>query len=291
MTRATRRRWPAAPTAGTRWTGTRSSGRSPRARAPSSSAIPHNPTGRVFTRDELARMAEICLRRDLWIIADEIHCDLLFSGQRHVPIASLGPEVQARTITLMSPSKTFNLAGLKSAIAVVPDAACARSSWPPRWTWCRTPMSSASPPPSPPIATAVRGSTPSCATSKRIAISRSAYVREHFPGVGVCPPEGMYLAWLGFPAGGDSRQRSFHLLPREGARGAERRRDLRRRRPGVRAAQLRLAARHGHRGARPHARRASAPCSLTSRAGCRRPGARARVRSHPSADIPQGEPS
>src|SRR3990172_7751823 len=67
---------------------------------------PHNPVGRVFTRDELSGMARICLERDLPIIADEIHCDLLYQGQRHVPIASLAPEVEQRTITLMAPSKT-----------------------------------------------------------------------------------------------------------------------------------------------------------------------------------------
>jgi cystathionine beta-lyase len=63
---------------------------------------PHNPVGRVFTREELERMAEICLRRDLVICSDEIHCDLLFRGSRHVPIATLAPEVAARTITLIA---------------------------------------------------------------------------------------------------------------------------------------------------------------------------------------------
>ncbi|MBE9603759.1 putative C-S lyase [Acetobacteraceae bacterium H6797] len=84
---------------------------------------PHNPTGRVFTRAELAHMAETCLARDLIIIADEIHCDLLFDGRRHIPIASLSPEIAARTITLMSASKTFNIAGLKAAFAIIPDKA------------------------------------------------------------------------------------------------------------------------------------------------------------------------
>lgn len=83
---------------------------------------PHNPVGRVWTRAELGRMAEIAARHRLHIVADEIHCDLLFSGQQHVPIASLDPEVEARTFTFMAPSKTFNLAGLKAAIAIIPDA-------------------------------------------------------------------------------------------------------------------------------------------------------------------------
>jgi len=82
---------------------------------------PHNPIGRVFTRDELERMGEICLRHDVTICSDEIHCDLLFSTQRHVPIASLSPEIEARTITLIAPSKTFNIAGLDCSIAIIPD--------------------------------------------------------------------------------------------------------------------------------------------------------------------------
>jgi cystathionine beta-lyase len=84
---------------------------------------PHNPVGRLFERGELEAMAEVCLRRDLWIVADEIHCDLRHDGRSHVPIAAVAPEVERRTVTLMAPSKTFNLPGLKCAVAVVPDAA------------------------------------------------------------------------------------------------------------------------------------------------------------------------
>jgi cysteine-S-conjugate beta-lyase len=83
---------------------------------------PHNPVGRVFTRHELGRMAEICLGRGLTICADEIHCELAFPGAPHVPIASLDPEIAERTITFMAPSKTFNLPGLKFAIAIIPSA-------------------------------------------------------------------------------------------------------------------------------------------------------------------------
>ena len=84
---------------------------------------PHNPVGRVYTRDELERMAEICLRHDIVICSDEIHCDLLFSGHEHIPIASLDPEIARRTITLMAPSKTYNIAGLKCSFAVIQDDA------------------------------------------------------------------------------------------------------------------------------------------------------------------------
>ncbi len=89
---------------------------------------PHNPVGRVFRKDELERLADICIRRNILICADEIHCDLLFSGYRHIPIATLGSEIADRTITFMSPSKTFNLAGLKCSFAIIKDPVL-RKTW------------------------------------------------------------------------------------------------------------------------------------------------------------------
>jgi cystathionine beta-lyase len=83
---------------------------------------PHNPVGRVFERAELEGMAAACAQRDVWIIADEIHGELLLDDRRHVPIATLSPEIEARTVTFMAPSKTFNLPGLKCAVAIVPNA-------------------------------------------------------------------------------------------------------------------------------------------------------------------------
>ena len=82
---------------------------------------PHNPVGRVFTRKELERMAEGCLRSGTLICSDEIHADLTFSGHKHIPIASLDQEIAERTITLMSPSKTFNIPSLEFAFAVIPN--------------------------------------------------------------------------------------------------------------------------------------------------------------------------
>lgn len=80
---------------------------------------PHNPVGRVYTAGELERLAEICLRRNVLICSDEIHCDLIYSGYRHLPIASLQPEIAQNSITLMAPSKTFNIPGLQCSFAVV----------------------------------------------------------------------------------------------------------------------------------------------------------------------------
>ena len=83
---------------------------------------PHNPVGRVFRRDELERMAELCLARHVLICSDEIHSDLIYRGQQHIPIASLDPEIAQRTITFFAPSKTFNLPGLQASVLIIQNA-------------------------------------------------------------------------------------------------------------------------------------------------------------------------
>ncbi|GHB07226.1 MalY/PatB family protein [Modicisalibacter luteus] len=82
---------------------------------------PHNPTGRVWHHEELAILAELAERHDLIVVSDELHCDLILDGERHRPLAAAFPELAKRVITLWAPSKTFNLAGLTCACAVVPD--------------------------------------------------------------------------------------------------------------------------------------------------------------------------
>jgi cystathionine beta-lyase len=83
---------------------------------------PHNPTGQVYSRAELAQMAEICLKNDAIIVSDEIHSELLLGGAIHTPIAALSPEIADRSITLVAPSKTFNTAGLFCGFAIIPNA-------------------------------------------------------------------------------------------------------------------------------------------------------------------------
>ena len=82
---------------------------------------PHNPVGKVFSADELGRLAEICLRHHMLLISDEIHSDLIFSGNCHTPVAALSPEVSKNTVTLIAPSKTFNIAGLECAVLICED--------------------------------------------------------------------------------------------------------------------------------------------------------------------------
>lgn len=83
---------------------------------------PHNPTGQVFTIDELRGMAEACLSNDTIIVSDEIHSELILNGSKHTPLATLSNDIADRSITLVAPSKTFNTAGLFCAFAIVPNA-------------------------------------------------------------------------------------------------------------------------------------------------------------------------
>lgn len=82
---------------------------------------PHNPVGRVWTRDELCKLGEICVKHDILVIADEIHCDLVRKRFRHIPFASLTEEFAHQSITCTAPSKTFNLAGLQASHLIIPN--------------------------------------------------------------------------------------------------------------------------------------------------------------------------
>ena len=157
---------------------------------------PHNPVGRVFTRAELEAMAETCLRHDMHIISDEIHCDLIFSGYQHRPIASLSPEIEARTITIIAPSKTYNIPGLGCAVAVIPNKELRR-----RYQDAHRGLS---------------GHVNSLGFVGALAAYRDGqpwlddclryleanrdfiyrYVAENLPQISVSPLEGTYLAWL-----------------------------------------------------------------------------------------------
>jgi cysteine-S-conjugate beta-lyase len=157
---------------------------------------PHNPVGRLYARAELEGMAAACLRRDVVIVADEIHCDLLLDGRPHVPMASLAPEIEQRTITLMAPSKTFNLPGLKCAVGIIPDAALRQ-----RFVAAAADLV-------PKIN--VLGYTAALAAYREADAwldALLAYLRNNrdflveqaralLPGVVVAPPEATYLAWL-----------------------------------------------------------------------------------------------
>lgn len=82
---------------------------------------PHNPAGIVWSRDTLRKLASFCHRKGIIVISDEIHCDMALFGNRHIPFASVSPEAAECSITFGAPSKTFNIAGIVSSYAIVPD--------------------------------------------------------------------------------------------------------------------------------------------------------------------------
>ena len=88
---------------------------------------PHNPVGRVWTPEELNNLADICLKNNILIISDEIHCDLVLPGFIHTPMASLSEKIAENTVTLIAPSKTFNLAGLSTSSVIIPNPALRKS--------------------------------------------------------------------------------------------------------------------------------------------------------------------
>ncbi len=157
---------------------------------------PHNPVGRVYTREELSRLAEICLKRDVIICSDEIHCDLVFSGHPHTPIAAIDPEIARRTITLMAPSKTYNIAGLDCSVTIIQDEAL-------RDRFCKAGKGMVK-------GVNVLGLTAALAAYQDgqpwlddLIIylegnrdTLASYIAQEMPGVSMGLPDGTYLAWL-----------------------------------------------------------------------------------------------
>jgi len=82
---------------------------------------PHNPVGRVWSKEELESYASICIEHGIIMVSDEIHCDLTFKGHKHTPLASISEETAMNTITFMAPSKTFNIPGLYASVAIIPN--------------------------------------------------------------------------------------------------------------------------------------------------------------------------
>jgi cystathionine beta-lyase len=159
---------------------------------------PHNPTGRVFTERELLGMAERCLKNQTLICSDEIHSDLVYKGHRHLPIASLDPEIASHTITLISPSKSFNLAGLKTAAAVITNPALRdRFQEAEQGLVTRPNLLGITA-----LQAAYREGDPwleellSYLSKNRAQLIKA--VREDIAPVRIFPPEGTFLAWMDF---------------------------------------------------------------------------------------------
>ena len=154
---------------------------------------PHNPTGRIWTDDELRRIGEICLENGLLILSDEIHCDLLRSGRTHAPLAKLFPDSE-RIVTCMAPSKTFNIAGLQFSTIVIPDPEL-RAAWKKTHTEGENPFS----------LTAAQAAYSDGGYAWLMALREyidgnfaftADYFAAHAPKVRFQIPESTYLAWV-----------------------------------------------------------------------------------------------
>ncbi len=160
---------------------------------------PHNPLGIIFTRKELTRMAEICIRNDVLIVSDEIHSELLLDGSKFTPMAKLSREIEKHTITLVAPSKTFNVPGLFCGFAIIPNKEL-RDRFELEVSHMRLHVSSMG------LHAANAAFSGKCdgwlkelrryLTDNRDFIV--GYVSEHMPNVRTTIPEATYLGWLDF---------------------------------------------------------------------------------------------
>ncbi|NKQ34031.1 MAG: pyridoxal phosphate-dependent aminotransferase [Chloroflexi bacterium] len=160
---------------------------------------PHNPVSRVWTREELIRFGEICIQNDVLIISDEIHCDLVFNGAEFTAFATISDEFAQNSIICTAPSKTFNLAGLKTSNIIIPNPAS------------RAPFAARL------EAAGIHGLNCFGAVAVEAAYNQGEewlasmlayveanyqfmvdYLAEHLPQVTVIPLEGTYLAWCDF---------------------------------------------------------------------------------------------
>ena len=161
---------------------------------------PHNPTGRAFSRDELAAIADVANRRDLLVISDEIWADLRHGDVEHIPMALIGEEVAARTLTINAASKSFNLAGLRCAVAHIGHAGLAESiAAVPGHVFGAV----GSPGAEATLAAWTRGAPWLAETRAHLTAQRdhlAARLAAELPEVRFDVPEATYLAWLDFRA-------------------------------------------------------------------------------------------
>lgn len=166
---------------------------------------PHNPVGRVWERGELESLVELCVRRDILIVSDEIHCDLVMPGSRHIPTASLSEAAAGITVTCVAATKTFNLAGLGGSLVIIPNGRL-------RVRYRTAQAVQISDLVNPLTVVALEAAWRECGgwLDQLLAYVKANYdflvsfLREKLPAVTVAPLEGTYLAWLdmrglGFP--------------------------------------------------------------------------------------------
>ncbi len=175
---------------------------------------PHNPVGRVWTRAELQRVADICRAHDILVVSDEIHCDLVLGDKKHTPFATLSEECERNSITCTSASKTFNLAGLQTANVMIPDPHKRRAF---QKSLRRNGISGPNSFGAVALEASYRQGEEWIEQLLGYLRSNLAFLKEYLtanlPRVGIIEPEATYLVWLDFRKYGiDAQQRRRMLL-------------------------------------------------------------------------------
>lgn len=174
---------------------------------------PHNPVGRVWTMDELTKLGEICLRHNVIVIADEIHGDLVYKGNKYIPFASISEDFANNSITCTAPSKTFNLAGFQVSNIIIPNrklrgeyeigrhnigisrlnvfaSSVCTAAYRHGQTWLEELLNYLE-------------------ENKKYALN---YIKEYLPQISVIEPEGTYMLWLDFRSLGLSDEQLHSLI-------------------------------------------------------------------------------
>lgn len=174
---------------------------------------PHNPVGRVWTKEELIRMGDICVRHNVFVVSDEIHADFVYPGYRHSVFASLKQEYRERTVTCTAPSKTFNLAGLQISNILIPNRGI-RDQF--QQELVRIGYSQLNTAGLVACQAAYRGGRPWLEELKRYLAGNLDFIRsflnERLPQVRLVEPQGTYLLWLDFRGLGLSSDKLEDLI-------------------------------------------------------------------------------
>ena len=211
---------------------------------------PHNPAGIVWPEETLRRLAAICDRRGVVVVSDEIHCDMALYGHRHRPFASVSDAAAHCSVTFGAPTKTFNIAGVVSSYAIVPDEALRRRffGWLEAGEFHEAPLLSA-------VATRAAFTPEGDAWRRQMLRYVEAnvdftddFLRRYVPRIRAIRPEASFLVWLDCRKLGLAHDALVDLFVARA--GAQRRRDVRPRRRRTYAAERRAAAHPARRSAR-----------------------------------------
>ncbi len=175
---------------------------------------PQNPSGRVFTKQELLTMGEICLKHNVLIVSDEIHANTVYSGHKHIPICKVSPQIEDNSIMLCSPSKAFNIQGLTYAVVVIKNKKLndefeiARAGY--DFNFATNLFS----------IVATQAAYSECEKWLSDCIDylednlnyMEKFIKDNIPEIKLIRPEGAYMAWLDFRSFGKTSQELYDLL-------------------------------------------------------------------------------